>query len=80
MTPGYFLFFFLAVVGLLSILLVRERRMARRQIVKESSYIRGLSALIDGDDHVALDLLKDAVREDSSNIDAYIRLGDLYRR
>lgn len=80
MTPGFLLIFFLVVVGLLSILLVRERRLSRRQIVKESAYIRGLSALIDGDDHVALDLLKDAVREDSSNIDAYIRLGDLYRR
>lgn len=80
MTPGVLVILFVAIVTLLAFLLIRERRISRRQVVKESAYIRGLSALIDGDDHTALDLLKDAVREDSSNIDAYIRLGDLYRR
>jgi lipopolysaccharide biosynthesis regulator YciM len=79
-TPGFLIVVFLACVGILSYLLVRERRLSRRQEVKESAYIRGLSALIDGEDQQAFDLLKTAVREDSENIDAYIRLGDLYRR
>lgn len=80
MTPGLLIVFFFAIVGLLGYLLLREKRLSRQKDVKESAYIQGLSALIDGDDLAAQDLLKDAVREDSENIDAYIRLGDLYRR
>ncbi len=75
--------FFLIFIGLgiiVAFLVLRERWTGRGQRSNESPYLRGLAALIDGDDRGALDLLKDAVRDDSNNIDAYVRLGDIYRR
>ena len=43
-------------------------------------YIAALGALIDGDEETALAEFKNAVRLDSSNVDAYLRLGSLMRR
>ncbi|GJM45104.1 MAG: hypothetical protein DHS20C21_19460 [Gemmatimonadota bacterium] len=42
-------------------------------------YLVAMSALIDGDRELAFRELKNAVRLDSSNVDAYLRLGDLFR-
>jgi lipopolysaccharide biosynthesis regulator YciM len=39
-----------------------------------------LGALIDGDEDTAFRELKNAVQVDSSNVDAYLRLGDLFRK
>lgn len=80
MSAESFLLVFVGIATLVAFLIVRERWVGRAQREKESPYLRGLAALIDGDDRAALDLLKDAVRDDSSNIDAYVRLGDIYRR
>ncbi len=80
MSPESFILLFVAISGIIGFLILRERRLLRERSPKESTYIRGLAALIDGNDRAALDLLKDAVREDTANIDAYVRLGDIYRR
>jgi lipopolysaccharide biosynthesis regulator YciM len=42
-------------------------------------YLVALGALVDGDRELAFRELKSAVRVDSTNVDAYLRLGDLYR-
>ncbi|MCA9752476.1 MAG: tetratricopeptide repeat protein [bacterium] len=42
-------------------------------------YLTALSALVDDDRETAFRELKNAVREDSTNADAYLRLGDLFR-
>jgi lipopolysaccharide biosynthesis regulator YciM len=42
-------------------------------------YLVALGALVDGDRELAFRELKAAVRMDSSNVDAYLRLGNLYR-
>ena len=42
-------------------------------------YVRALSALVDGDSDTAVAEFKLAVRQDSGNADAYLRLGDLFR-
>ncbi|MGQ0721606.1 MAG: tetratricopeptide repeat protein [Candidatus Eiseniibacteriota bacterium] len=52
----------------------------RRKKTKRPPYIAALGALVDGDEETAIAELKNAVREDSSNVDAYLRLGDLFRR
>jgi lipopolysaccharide biosynthesis regulator YciM len=42
-------------------------------------YIVALNALVDGDEETAVREFKSAVRVDSTNVDAYLRLGDLFR-
>ncbi len=61
--------------------LLRTKRSAERRIarVPQDAYTMGLSALIGGDHREALRRLKEAVQSDSTNLDAYIRLGDLLR-
>jgi lipopolysaccharide biosynthesis regulator YciM len=44
-----------------------------------SSYVAGLRALASGNASLAMKHLREAVEKDSSNVDAYIRLGDLFR-
>ncbi|HMB68217.1 MAG TPA: tetratricopeptide repeat protein [bacterium] len=53
------------------------RRKAR---TRRPPYIAALGALVDGDDETAMAELKAAVRQDTNNVDAYLRLGDLFRR
>ncbi len=55
---------------------VRSRRGPRDA---RPPYILALSALADGDPASALEEFKNAVRIDSTNVDAYLRLGDLFR-
>jgi lipopolysaccharide biosynthesis regulator YciM len=45
-----------------------------------STYARALNCLLEGDDEGAMRNLREAIREDTQNIDAYIRLGDLLRK
>jgi lipopolysaccharide assembly protein B len=43
------------------------------------AYVAGLNALLNHDQTAALEYLRKAVRNDSDNIDAYLKLGTLYR-
>lgn len=43
-------------------------------------YLEGLKALLAGDDNLAFQKFKMVVEEDTNNIDAYLRLGDIFRR
>jgi len=43
-------------------------------------YMEALRALVDGDDRTAFDRLKMTANEDSNNLDAYLKLGDLLRK
>jgi lipopolysaccharide biosynthesis regulator YciM len=52
----------------------------RRGKSRKPPYLVALAALADGDEETAVQELKNTVREDSSNVDAYLRLGDLFRR
>lgn len=45
-----------------------------------STYARALNSLLEGDDEGAMRNLREAIREDTQNIEAYIRLGDLLRK
>lgn len=67
----------LAVIAVVAWSLVGGRRKAR---TRRPPYIAALGALVDGDEETALSELKAAVRQDTNNVDAYLRLGDLFRR
>ena len=55
---------------------VRDFLRKRRAAVP--AYVEGLQAALDGRTAVAIARLKEAVATDSDNVDAYIRLGDLF--
>lgn len=80
MTAVQWLAGFLVVVGVVVVVvwsLVGGRRKAR---ARRPPYIAALGALVDGDEETAFAELKAAVRQDTNNVDAYLRLGDLLRR
>ncbi len=52
----------------------------RKPSKEKSNYLSALEYLADGNDKWALQKFKEAVREDSENVDAYLRLGDLLRK
>lgn len=55
-------------------------RARRARSGAESPYARGLNLLIAGDRRGALIAFREAVTEDTTNTDAYLRLGDLLRQ
>jgi lipopolysaccharide biosynthesis regulator YciM len=56
--------------------IVRDFLRKRRSTVP--AYVEGLQAALDGRVEEAIDRLKEAVGIDSDNVDAYVRLGDLF--
>jgi lipopolysaccharide biosynthesis regulator YciM len=57
-----------------------ERIKADRSVVDQKGYLDALIALLDGDDRRAFTLLREVVAADSSNIDAYLRIGNIFCR
>ena len=68
-----------AIVVVLVALVAVSRRRSRQRETEETSYQRGLDALIAGDRDAALRHLAVTVREDPRNVDAYVKLGNLLR-
>ena len=71
---------FHAIIAVLIItlyMLVRRRKKAGSSSLE--SYIDGLRSIIAGDNQTAFIKLRQAVDQDTENIDAYLRLGDLFR-
>jgi lipopolysaccharide biosynthesis regulator YciM len=70
----------LLLVALVLAGIVAARRFRRpRPGARRPPYLAALAALIDGDQETAYREFRNAVRQDSSNVDAYLRLGDLLR-
>ena len=69
----------LAVISVVSFglyLLLRSRTPAK---TTESLYSDGLRALLEGELHSAAEKMKEVVQRDTNHIDAYIKLGDIFR-
>ncbi len=67
----------IAIIAAVAWPLLRGRSSSARD--RRPPYLVALGSLIDGDRETAFTELKNAVRRDSSNVDAYLRLGDLFR-
>ncbi len=52
----------------------------RTKSEQSNTYLEALESLADGYDWLAIQKLKETVREDTENVAAYLRLGDLLRR
>ncbi len=64
---------------LLTALLVRSAR-THKSGGLQNAYVSGLTSLIDGEYQQALDKLRNVVRRDTENVDAYILIGDILRQ
>ncbi len=80
MTLAWWLVLILA-SGLIStlVMLSFERRKAAEEDPARQRYYAGLRAMISGDSESAFQRFKESVLEDSQNVDAYLRIGDLLR-
>jgi lipopolysaccharide biosynthesis regulator YciM len=56
------------------------RDYVRRQKAPIATYTEGLCLLLDGKENEAIEKLKQAVAKDSNNVDAYLRLAELYSK
>ncbi len=70
---------FLIVVFLLIVFRIKFNRNRTLHLKKSNAYVDALNELIAGNNNRAMNLLKAAVRFDTNNIDAYIKLGMLCR-
>ena len=78
MTPLMYIAIGIAVVIILAVIyfIIRAPKQKRDATVE---YTTALNYLIIGEKNKALDKLREAVRLDTSNIDAYIKIGDILR-
>lgn len=81
MTVSWWLVIILATCLIYCMILLsfEKRRSAVRNPAREH-YYAGLRALLAGEEELAFKRLRDSVREDSQNVDAYLRIGELLRR
>jgi len=66
-------------LGSVSIFLVYDRFKTRRRKPEASIYVQALLDLLEGKQESAFTKLRQVVAEDSNNIDAYLRLGQILR-
>ena len=67
-------------VAVIALFFSFEKRSSRDKKAFPRDYIDGLKAIIAGDDNNAFVKLKQTVANDTNNIDAYLKLGDLFRK
>lgn len=70
------LFLFCAVIGLAAYSVYFRRKDAKED---HQPYLLGLKYMAEGENRLAIEKFKEAVRTNSSNIDAYIKLGTILR-
>ncbi len=68
------------VVALIAIILYLYFHRRHEKTTAYQPYLESLIALLDSDDELAMKRLKEAVNVNSDLFDAYVRLGDLYRK
>jgi lipopolysaccharide biosynthesis regulator YciM len=81
LSQGHILSIFVAIIiifFIIAILWSRAKREKRK--VSPKLYIDALKALLAGDEKLAFQRFKDVARGDPSNVDAYLKLGDLLRK
>lgn len=81
-TAGIIIIGVVLVILVVGIIFMRGRikRKKEKRVHKANAYVNALNELIAGNSQKAIELFKEAVRFDTNNIDAYIKLGMLYRR
>jgi len=81
LSPGHILsiiFAFIIVFSVMAFLWSKAKRGKRK--ISPQLYIDALKALLSGEEKVAFRKFKEVVRSDPENVDAYLKLGDLFRK
>ena len=71
--------FLLLLVGTALYFKYRAKIRRKSEEIRSHSYVNALNELIAGNNHKARELFVEAVKFDTNNIDAYLKLGMLYR-
>ncbi len=74
------LFLLALIPASLGVYFVYERIRGGASAVDQKTYIEGLRALLNEDDRTAFTKLRQVVSTDTSNVDAYLLIGDIFRR
>ncbi len=72
--------FLLAVIALILTYIYYDRYRKEKKSKDPKAYIDGLRAMLDGREEIAFNKFRDVVTEDSTNIDAYLRIGTILRK
>jgi lipopolysaccharide biosynthesis regulator YciM len=72
--------FFLAIIALILIFFFYDRYKKDKKGKEPAIYIDGLKAMLDGYEEAAFGKFRQVVAEESDNIDAYIRIGNILRK
>lgn len=78
-TPLFELLLLVVIVATITFVVWHSTKQKESQ-AKENAYVEALEYMTEGNDRLAIQKFKDAVRDDSENISAYLRLGDLLRK
>jgi lipopolysaccharide biosynthesis regulator YciM len=79
MTVTYLLYIGpIILIGVMTAMALAKRRSRPRETAKES-YMEGLRLLTNGDEQTAFIKFRQAVDQDTNNIDAYLKMGDIFR-
>ncbi len=76
----FIIIFLLAVIALILILFFYDRYKKDKKAGDPALYIDGLKAMLDGYEEAAFGKFRQVVAEESDNIDAYIRIGNILRK
>ncbi len=76
----FIIIFLLAVIALILILFFYDRYKKEKNAKDPALYIDGLKAMLDGYEEAAFSKFRQVVAEESDNIDAYIRIGNILRK
>ncbi len=77
-SPAFDLFLLIVIVFVIGFVVLYSVNQRKTQN-QENTYLEALEHLAEGNERLAIQKLKDTVREDSENVSAYLRLGDLLR-
>ncbi|MCX6827231.1 MAG: tetratricopeptide repeat protein [candidate division Zixibacteria bacterium] len=72
--------FLLALIALIFIYAYYDRFKREKMGKDPAKYIEGLKALLNSQDDLAFSKFREAVAEDSDNVDAYVRIGNILRK
>ncbi len=75
----FLLFILVLIFGSLAFYFLYERFYRKQNTTEQSQYVEALRNLLDGKQEAAFSKLRQVVAEDTNNIDAYIRLGQILR-
>ncbi len=72
--------FLLALISLIFIYIYYDRLKKEKKVKDPTTYIDALKALLDGHEEMAFAKFREVVADDSTNVDAYVRIGDILRK